>query len=271
MSIDGAIESTVRRDRVVIVGALSSVIALSWGYLLSGAGIEMSSLEITSLAFGNGGMEMRPAVWNFKFAGLMFAMWWIMMVAMMLPSAAPMVLIFAAMNRKQKASGNPYVSTMVFASAYLLIWAAFSVAAVAMQWGLERTALISPMLMSANVALSGGLLLAAGVYQLTPLKQVCLNHCRSPLHFMLSRWRSGTSGALRMGIEHGAFCTGCCWFLMGLLFFGGVMNIVWIGGLAVLVMFEKTASAGRWFSYVVGIGLIGWGSAMLAGAISPPI
>jgi predicted metal-binding membrane protein len=159
------------------------------------------------------------------------------------------------------------VPTALFASAYLIVWAGFSIAAVAAQWGLETTALISPMLISASVVLGGCLLLAAGIYQLTPLKQACLNHCRSPLQFIFTRWRGGASGAFRMGIEHGAYCVGCCWFLMGLLFFGGVMNLYWIGGLAVFVLLEKTIPAGHWIGYVVGIALIVWGIVVLTGVI----
>ncbi len=210
---------------------------------------------------------MVPAVWDIGYAGVVFIVWWVMMIAMMLPSATPMVLLFAAVNRKQKQEGNPYVATAHFASAYLVVWAGFSVVAVALQWGLEALALLSPMLISASVVFGGGLLLGAGIYQLTPIKQACLKHCRSPLQFMMTRWRSGGDGAFRMGVEHGAYCVGCCWFLMGLLFFGGVMNLYWIIGLAVLVLMEKTIPAGHWFSYGVGVLLILFGIVVLVEAI----
>lgn len=263
MTIDSVIEGAIKRDRLVVLGALGFVVALSWAYVLAGAGMNMTRL---SSGEGNTGM-MTPAVWDLGYVGLMFVMWWAMMIAMMLPSATPVVLLFAAMNRKRKESGNPYVPTVVFASAYLLVWAGFSIAAVAAQWGLETTALISPMLVSASVVLGGGLLLAAGIYQLTPFKQACLNHCRSPLQFIFTSWRGGASGAFRMGIEHGAYCVGCCWFLMGLLFFGGVMNLYWIAGLAVFVLLEKTIPVGHWIGYLVGIGLIAWGIIVLVGVI----
>jgi predicted metal-binding membrane protein len=123
------------------------------------------------------------------------------------------------------------------------------------------------MLTSASVMLSAGLLIAAGIYQLTPLKQACLKHCRSPLQFVLTRWRSGPVGAFRMGIEHGAYCVGCCWFLMGLLFFGGVMNVYWIGGIAIFVLLEKTIPVGHWMSHVVGVALMIWGGVIFLGAI----
>ena len=266
MTIDKAVEIAVKRDRIVVMGALSGVVALSWAYVLAGAGMNMSALEMTRLTSGEAGMDMMtPVIWDLGYAGVMFVMWWVMMIAMMLPSAAPMVLLFAAINRKQKESGNPYVPTALFASAYVIVWAGFSMAAVAVQWGLESMAGLSPMLASASAVLGGSLLLAAGIYQLTPLKQACLNHCRSPLQFILTRWRVGAKGAFRMGFEHGAYCVGCCWFLMGLLFFGGIMNLYWITGLAVFVLLEKTIPAGHWVSQLVGIALIVWGIVVLAG------
>lgn len=268
MTIDKAVEGAIKRDRLVVLGALGIVVALSWTYVLAGAGMNMSAFEMTRLSSGKGSLGMMmPAVWDLGYASLMFVMWWVMMIAMMLPSATPMVLLFSAMNRKQKESGNPYVPTTLFASAYLTVWASFCIVAVTVQWGLEAMTLLSPVLVSASVILGGGLLIAAGIYQLTPLKQACLKHCRSPLQFILTRWRSGANGAFRMGIEHGAYCVGCCWFLMGLLFFGGIMNLYWISGLAVFVLLEKTIPVGHWIGYFVGIGLIVWGIIVLAGVI----
>jgi predicted metal-binding membrane protein len=264
MFIDRAIESAVKHDRIIVLVVLTMVILLSWIYVLTGAGMGMSAFEMTRLSSGEEGMGvMKPAVWGFGYAGLMFVMWWVMMIAMMLPSAAPMVLLFALMNRKQKEKGNPFVPTALFASAYLAVWAGFSIIAVVLQWSFESLTLLSPMLASKSVVLGGGLLLIAGIYQLTPLKQACLKHCRSPIQFVLTRWRNGTGGAFRMGIEHGVFCVGCCWFLMGLLFFGGIMNLYWIGGIAIFVLLEKTIPLGHWFGYVVGIALIVWGSFIL--------
>jgi predicted metal-binding membrane protein len=269
MTFDKAVESAVKRDRLLVLAALGSVIILSWAYVLAGAGMKMSALEMTKESSSDtGGMGMMaPAIWSFGYAGLMFLMWWVMMVAMMLPSATPMVLLFAAMNRKKKETGSPFVPTTLFASAYLIVWAGFSIVAVALQWVLEATALLSPMLTSASAMLGAGLLIAAGTYQLTPLKQACLKHCRSPLQFVLTRWRSGSGGAFRMGVEHGAYCVGCCWFLMGLLFFGGVMNLFWIGGVAVYVLLEKTIPVGHWLGHAVGVALIAWGGIIFLGAI----
>ena len=153
--------------------------------------------------------------------------------------------------------------TAVFALGYLLVWAAFSLVAVSVQGSLERSGLLTSMMASASVTLGAVLLLAAGIYQLTPLKYACLNHCRSPLFFISHHWRPGEWGALRMGLEHGAFCTGCCWFLMALLFYGGIMNLFWIIGLALFVLIEKVAPAGHWVGRALGVGLIAWGGALL--------
>jgi predicted metal-binding membrane protein len=266
MLIDSAIERAVKRDRMIVLLALSAVVVLSWAYVLSGAGMSMSAFEMTEMSGGGAMGMMTPAEWSLEYAGVMFLMWWVMMIAMMLPSATPMVLLFAMLNRKQREKGNAYVSTALFASAYLAVWAFFSMIAVAVQWGLESTGLLSPMLVNVSAFLGGGLLLAAGIYQLTPIKQACLKHCRSPLQFVMSHWRNGRHGAFRMGVEHGAYCVGCCWFLMGLLFFGGVMNLYWIAGLALFVLLEKTVPAGHWLSYATGLALMAWGGWVLVEA-----
>jgi len=240
----------IRHDRLVVTATLITLIVLSWAYLIGGAGMTM----------------MTAAIWTPGYAVLMFFMWWIMMVAMMLPSAAPMILIFAAVNRRQHETGHHYVSTSIFAAGYLIAWAGFSLIAVLLQWAFERTGFLSPMLVATNVIFGGVLLLAAGSYQFLPLKHACLRYCRSPLAFLSDHWRPNNLGALRMGIVHGAFCVGCCWFLMGLLFFGGVMNLYWIAGLALLILLEKTAPAGHWLSRAIGLVLIVWGGRLLATA-----
>jgi predicted metal-binding membrane protein len=252
VSVGAALAAVVRRDRLVVVTALIVVVALAWAYLLSGAGMGMPM--------------MVPAVWTPAYTVLMFFMWWIMMVAMMLPSAAPMILLFAAVNAKQRESDHAQVATSIFTLGYLASWAGFSLLATTLQWGFESAGLLSPMLVGTNVLFGGVLLLAAGVYQLTPLKHACLRHCRSPLAFLGKHWRPGARGALRMGIVHGIFCVGCCWILMGLLFFGGVMNLYWITGLALLVLFEKTVPAGHWFGYASGIVFLVWGALLLVRA-----
>ena len=210
---------------------------------------------------------MRPAVWGIRYAALMFVMWWVMMVAMMLPSAAPMILFFALVNRRTHAKGGPYVPTAVFAGAYFVAWGGFSVTAVALQWGLERAELLSPMTASRNAAFGGALLVLVGAYQLSPLKHACLRHCRGPIDFISRHWHAGRRGAFRMGVLHGLYRLGCCWALMALLFFGGVMNLYWIAGLALFVLLEKTIPPGHWLASLSGLGLVAWGVALLTAVV----
>ena len=274
---DRALEAALRRDRLIVVAALAAVIAVSWAYLLAGAGMGASAIEMTRMSQvdtaagsppgGMGGMSMMtPAAWSPGYGVLMFFMWWIMMVAMMLPSAAPAILLFATVNRRQGERGHPYVPTATFTLGYLAAWAGFSLVATSLQWVFAHAGVLSPMLVGTSAVLGGVLLLAAGLYQLTPIKHACLRHCRSPLAFFGSHWRRGTGGAVRMGLEHGAFCVGCCWFLMGLLFFGGVMNLYWIAGIALFVLFEKTVPAGHWLGHAAGVFLLIWGAWTLAAA-----
>ena len=274
-AIDAALEAAVKRDRLVVVAALAAVIAGSWAYLLAGAGMGMSAFEMTrvsqlvtardmSTVCMAGMAMMTPVTWTPGYAVLMFFMWWVMMIAMMLPSAAPMILLFATVNRKQRESGHPRVATGIFALGYLAAWAGFGLVAVILQRGFELSGILSPMLVATNVIFCGFVLIAAGAYQLTPIKHACLRRCRSPLGFLSTHWQRGARGALRMGLLHGAFCVGCCWFLMGLMFFGGVMNLYWIVGLALFVLFEKTVPAGHWLGYAAGVILLVWGAGMLA-------
>ena len=192
----------------------------------------------------------------------LFAMWWLMMAGMMLPSAAPMTLTFATINARRRERGSPYVPTALFIAGYLLVWGAFSLAATAAQSALERAALMTPMMRTSSPLLGGLLFVAAGVYQLTPLKHACLHRCRSPLGFVLEHWRDGTGGALRMGAEHGAFCLGCCALLMTLLFVGGVMNLLWVAAIAVFVLLEKVVRGGETLSRAGGVLGIGFGAWM---------
>ena len=222
----------LQRDRAVVALCLAAVVALAWRWLAPHAG-----------------MEMEPDF------GFLAAMWWIMMIAMMLPSAAPMILLFGAASGHQQ-TRIPYVSTLLFAAAYLAVWAAFSLAAAGLQWWIESR--IEPVMaqgLSSRWA-SGALLLGAGVYQLTPLKDACLRQCQSPLGFLMSRWRPGWRGAFVMGVQHGVYCVGCCWMLMTLLFVGGVMNLWWVVGIALYVFLEKVVPAGPWLSRALGAALI---------------
>ena len=276
------LESVLRRDRLVVVIALVAVIVLSWVYVLAGAGMGMSAFEMTRMTQPVGvidstqpsvqgmsmggtavGGTMVTGAWTVGYAVVIFFMWWVMMFGMMLPSAAPLLLLFARMMRKEKDKGAPYVPTGVFALGYVIMWAAFSAIATGAQWGLEASGLLSGIMVGTSAVLGAGLLIAAGVWQLTPWKNACLRHCRSPIGFLSAHWRPGRTGAFKMGLVHGAFCLGCCWFLMALLFYGGVMNLYWIIGLALYILIEKLLPAGARIGQLTGVILIAWGAMLL--------
>jgi predicted metal-binding membrane protein len=241
------------RQRITILAALGGLVVLSWLYLLD---------EAATMAAMDPGMAM-PAKDAFELL-LLLAMWCIMMVGMMLPSAAPMILTFATINRNRRASGRAYTPTALFTSGYLLAWIGFSVVATLAQAGLERASLLAPMVMKTTSPVLGGLLfIAAGVYQFTPLKQACLSFCRSPFAFIVNHWRDGPGGAVRMGFSHGLYCLGCCWILMALLFVGGVMNLVWVAVLAAVVLAEKLFPAGPWLARIGGLLLVVYGVRLL--------
>ena len=262
---DTILEAILRRDRQVVVAALIVVIAMAWLWILLGAGTGMSAMDvIVGPSSDQMASIMAPALWTAGYAGIMFTMWWVMMAAMMLPSAAPILLLFARINRKEKSAGRPFIPTGIFAAGYLIAWGAFSAVATGLQWAFEQLGLLSPMMVTTSYSLGGAILLAAGVWQLTPIKGICLRHCRSPMGFFVQSWRPGRGGAFRMGLEHGSFCLGCCWFLMGLLFFGGIMNLFWIAGLAAFVLLEKTVPMGSWIGRIVGVGVAAWGVLLLA-------
>jgi predicted metal-binding membrane protein len=259
-----SLELFLRRDRHVAIGSLLLVTGLAWAYVLSGAA--MPALEHgMAMTDAHGDMMPMPTAWTLSHAMLMALMWWIMMIAMMVPSAAPMILLFVAISRKQQAQSDPFAPTGIFLAAYLVVWGAFSLVATGLQWALDTAGLLSAMAVT-NAVLGESILLAAGLYQLTPLKQACLRRCRGPVQFLSESWRPGAAGALRMGLAHGLYCLGCCWFLMALLFFGGIMNVLWIAGLAIYVLFEKTVPAGHWLAQVAGVLLVAAGTIMVVGA-----
>ena len=249
------IEKALRRDRIVVVFCLLFVVVLSWAYLLSGAGMMQ--------AMGDMMMPMSTGPWTLSSTLLVLVMWAVMMAAMMLPSAAPIILLYATVARRRSERGEHVSTSGAFAFGYIAVWAAFSLAAALLQYGLEKIALISPMMQTTSIALAGTVLIAAGLYQWTPLKQACLRHCRSPLDFIVAYWRPGARGAVLMGLRHGVYCVGCCWLLMLLLFVVGVMNFAWIAGIALFVLVEKFVPAGHWIGRGAGILLVGWGTATL--------
>ncbi|HEX9237852.1 MAG TPA: DUF2182 domain-containing protein, partial [Xanthobacteraceae bacterium] len=194
-----------------------------------------------------------------------FAMWIVMMIGMMVPSVAPMILIYARVGRQAETSGQPFAASAWFAAGYLVAWTGFSLAATFAQWALQRAALLTPMMESASNVLGGVVLIAAGVYQWTPVKEACLSYCQAPLTFIMRHggFRREAAGALTLGFRHGLYCIGCCWALMLLLFVGGVMNLLWIAALAVLVLLEKAMPFGKSVSRVAGVAFIAMGTWLL--------
>jgi predicted metal-binding membrane protein len=260
MSSEGA-DTVLRRDRSMVLSGLALIVALSWAYVASLA-LDMQSMDmVTEMAMP------RTHAWNVADFALTFVMWAVMMVAMMTPSAAPMILMFAGVNRKRRQQERPYVSTSVFLLGYLMAWGGFSVLATTAQWGLHAVSLLSPMIATTSPVIGSILLLAAGIYQWTPLKHVCLTKCRSPLGFVLNEWREGRWGAFLMGLKHGAYCIGCCWSLMALLLVAGVMNLLWVAAIAGFVLLEKVAPASDRLGRVAGVVLVGWGLWMIAGVL----
>ncbi len=227
------------RDFLVISGSLLAITFLSWAYLI-GMAREMTAPHPSCCL-----LPAQIQHWNLSYFGMMFIMWSVMMVGMMVPSAAPMILIYAGVARKAKKDGNPVAPVFAFTLGYILMWTVFSLAATAIQWQLDRWALLSPMMVSNSPRLGAVILIAAGIYQWLPIKNNCLKHCRSPFHFIANHWKPGFLGALRMGIEHGVFCIGCCWVLMLLLFIGGVMNLLWIAAITIFVLLEKVLPLGE--------------------------
>lgn len=246
---DTTFEMLFRRESSVVLAALVALTLLAWVALLLGAGTGMDPLAMSGWLMP---LDLPPAsggAWGASYWLIAFLMWAAMMVAMMLPSASPMVLLYARVVRQAERRGQPSsaaVSIAAFASAYLALWILFSLLAVVLQFGLERTGAMSVMMSARIATLSGGLLIAAGIYQLTPLKAACLKQCRGPAQFIAAHWRPGPSGAWRMGLAHGCYCLGCCAVLMLLLFVGGVMNLIWIAGLTLIVATEKLAPFGEW-------------------------
>lgn len=252
MSSPTTLESLLRRDRWLVGAALAVVILLCWAWIVPMA-IDMYGSMSGSSAW------MMTDRWDFTHLALLFAMWAVMMAGMMLPSAAPALLIYAAVVRKSPDGARAATHAYAFAGGYLLVWTAFSLAATALQRVLAQLLLLSPMMESSDRRFGGTLLLVAGLFQFTPFKRACLQYCRSPAEFLTRHWRPGVAGGFRLGWLHGLYCLGCCWALMLLLFVGGVMNLWWIAGLTVFVLLEKVAPLGEQGGRLSGLPLIGLG------------
>lgn len=250
----------LRREQLLALTGTLVLGLLAWRYLL----VEASGMDAMSAMQG---MAEAPGGSGAPELGYLFVMWSVMMVAMMLPSALPAILLFARLQDGRRARGGGAAAglvTMLFVTGYLIAWTVYSVVAAAAQWGLQAALLLSPDMASVSPHLSGALLLAAGAYQLTPFKDRCIRHCRSPLSFLTGHWREGPRGAVHMGVHHGAYCVGCCWALMALLFVLGVMNLFGVLALAALVLLEKAMPHGTWVTPGVGAVLLGAGAWMLA-------
>jgi len=223
----------LRHERAIIACTVALLTALSWAFLLRDAQMTMMEPPLTAI----------------------IAMWWLMMLAMMLPSATPAILLYARV-RQTRAGDASIAQTWVFLVGYLAVWLLFSIVAASVQ----SLVTDSSMALRSRAA-QGAVLVAVGLYQLSPLKSACVSQCRSPGQFISRHWRPGWEGAFRLGVIHGAYCVGCCWMLMGLLFVGGVMNLLWVVGLTILVAAEKLLPGGSLLAKVSGIAFILWGFA----------
>lgn len=236
------------RDRAILLGGAGTLTLLAWAYLWHDAGSGHCARMMTT------GIDP----WSGRELSLLFAMWTVMMAAMMTPSVAPVLLTAQRVYQVRKSSG----AVWIFLGGYLLAWTAFSLLATLLQAMLHDRALLAPSMESASTWLGAAILIAAGLFQWTDLKRRCLAQCSSPLTFLMTHWEEGRAGSLRMGVRHGVFCVGCCWALMLVLFVAGVMNLAWVALLSVLVLVEKLAARWAWTPRLTGAALIVWGVAL---------
>lgn len=249
------------QDRKLIVSGLILVSGVGWLYIFYMAWA-MGNMHLVDMWMPPLGSNRAWTAWDFF---MLFLMWFIMMIAMMTPSVSPMVMMFTTVSRQKKLKKQPYAPTFIFLAGYLVAWALFSIFASAVQWPLHESHLLNPMMNSNSYLLSGAILILAGAYQWTPMKDACLSQCRTPLGFLMAAWKDGNAGAFQMGLYHGMFCVGCCWALMAVLLAVGVMNMLWVLLIAIFVLLEKilpfSATTTR---AVTGAGLIAWGGYWLS-------
>jgi predicted metal-binding membrane protein len=258
MANNSAIEYILKKDRFLVLGGLFILCVLAWLYIIY-LYRQMVVMDMDALFFA---MPMTPE-WSTADFALLFLMWFVMMIAMMTPSVAPLILIFAMVNRQRKQQHSPFVSTGYLFSGYFLVWAAFSLIATLLQWLLQHISLLNPEMETTSKILGSFILIAAGIFQFTPLKQKCLSYCRTPIDFIHRSWKEGKKGALVMGIENGLYCLGCCWILMILLFVSGIMNLLWIAIIALFVLIEKVLPQAKWISFTAGVALVVYGAIVL--------
>jgi predicted metal-binding membrane protein len=240
-----------RQDRNILLAAAAAVFILSWLVLAfqhtASVARHHSLAAPQALVLAPGGFA------------LAFAMWMVMMVAMMLPPVMPWILLFTAMSRGKGVAQRPIISIGAFMAGYFAIWGVYSLGAALLQMTLQHAGALGAVEIGDGSQVGGALLFAAGLFQFSPLKAACLSHCRTPLNFFLSQWRDGPAGAFSMGSRHGFFCVGCCWVLMGLMFALGVMNLLWMAVLTLIICIEKIAVRGQLLSLVFGVLLASWG------------
>ncbi|MBI4886811.1 MAG: DUF2182 domain-containing protein [Acidobacteria bacterium] len=246
------VEWAARHDRPLVGAGLLIVVALCWAWIVPMARDMYGPMTGPSA-------WMMAATWDARYILLLWAMWSVMMAGMMLPSAAPMLLLYATAVRRSPDGAPAVARVYAMAAGYLLVWILFSLGATALQAALNALLILTPMMQTASPRAASAFLVAAGLYQLTPFKTTCLDACRSPLAFIAQHWRAGAGGALRMGVAHGLYCLGCCWALMLLLFVGGVMNLFVIVALTIAVLVEKVAPFGAHATRLSGFALIAFG------------
>ncbi|MBI5483197.1 MAG: DUF2182 domain-containing protein [Deltaproteobacteria bacterium] len=261
-------------ERLLVAGGLVAVSALAWVYTIRMARSMGVSVHPAAAKVGHAAHQMSGhdtmhsaftphlANWGAAELWMTFVMWSVMMAAMMLPTAIPMVLAFASVNRQSGKKGV-LMPVGVFSAGYLGVWAVFCTGATALQWGLLRAALLSPLTLASGPLLGGVLLILAGIFQWTPWKEACMQKCRNPLGYLLTHWQPGRLGAFRLGSRFGIYCVGCCWLLMLICFSLGVMNLVWMAVLTIFMLVEKISAAGRTISRAAGIVLAIWGGWMI--------
>jgi predicted metal-binding membrane protein len=244
-----------RADVTAVVASLAAITGIAWVFtvrLAAGMSMPAGAMETSPVMPSPGGHAL-----------VVTAMWAAMMVGMMVPSATPMVLAYSVWTRRGPAVGNRPAAVASFVSGYVIVWLGFSLLAAVLQLTLERLGSLTTM--GATGATVGGLVLVlAGLFQLTPAKEACLGRCRTPVGFLIAEWRDGARGGLVMGVRHGAYCLGCCWALMAVLFVVGTMHLTWMAVIAVFVLAEKLAPAVLRVRYAAAAALIGWGALTLS-------
>ena len=255
---------SLTRQELIVLVAIFVLTSLAWAYTVHLAKVMEASMTAMADMPDMPAMSMNTAPWGLVDVTATFVMWAVMMVAMMLPSATPAITIFARASQKRE-PGALLTPTAAFASGYLASWTLYSLAATGLQWLLHVLAMLNGQMAINSSFITGCMLVVVGVYQWSPWKYNCLKHCQSPIGFIFGHWRPGAGGAFRMGLEHGFYCIGCCWLLMMLLFAVGIMNLVWVAGIAIYVLLEKLLPLSHRLSQLTGVVVIAWGVLVLVG------